>query len=67
MQKDREIADDLNYDGTEFLVPKKKISRIKTKNNIRINAFCYENKLTFPIYILNQKVESSIDLFLIIN
>ena len=64
-QKDKELADDLNYDGIEFPVPKKKNVRIETKNNIPINAFCYENKLTFPIYNLNQKVKSSIDLLLI--
>ena len=48
-----------------FLCQKKKNVRIETKNNIPINAFCYENKLTFPIYNLNQKVKSSIDLLLI--
>ena len=34
------------------------------KNNICINAFCYENKLTFPIYISDQKFENSMDLLL---
>ena len=29
--------------------------------------FCYENKLTFPIYISDQKFENSMDLFLIID
>ena len=37
------------------------------KNNICINVFCYENKLTFPIYISDQKFENSIYLLLIIN
>ena len=32
------------------------------KNNICINVFCYGNKLTFPIYILDQKFEDSMDL-----
>ena len=29
--------------------------------------FCYENKLTFPIYISDQKFENSMDLLLEIN
>ena len=37
------------------------------KNNICINVFCYENKLTFPIYISDQKFENSMDLLLIID
>ena len=37
------------------------------KTNIFINVFCYENKLTFPIYISGQQFESSMDLLLIIN
>ena len=37
------------------------------KNNICINVFCYENKLTFPVYISDQKVKNSMDLLLIID
>ena len=37
------------------------------KTNIFMNVFCYENKLTFPIYISGQKFENSMDLLLIIN
>ena len=29
--------------------------------------FCYENKLTFPNYILDQKFENSMNLLLVIN
>ena len=35
------------------------------KNKICINIFCYENRLTFPIFISDQKFENSIDLLLI--
>ena len=35
------------------------------KNNICINVFCYGNKLTFPIYISDQKFENSMDMLLI--
>ena len=40
----------------------KDFSKIEIKNNICINVFCYENKLTFPIYISDQKFENSMDL-----
>ena len=39
-------------------------NKIESKNNIYINVFCYENKLTFPIYISDQKIENSMDLLL---
>ena len=55
---------DLNYDGIEFPVREKDFSRIETKNNICINVFCYENQLTFPIYISDQEFEKSMDLLL---
>ena len=32
-----------------------------------ITVFCYENKLTYPIYISNQKCENSMDLLLFKN
>ena len=43
----------------------KDFSKIKTKNSICINVFCYENKLVFPIYGSNQKFENSMDLLLL--
>ena len=45
----------------------KDFSKIETKNNIRINVFCYENKLNFPVYLSDQKFENSIDLLLVID
>ena len=64
-QSNKELANDLNYDGVEFPVQEKDFSKIEEKNSICINLFCYENKLTFPIYILAQKFENSIDLLLV--
>ena len=37
------------------------------KNKICINVICYENKLSFPIYISDQKIENSMDLLRVIN
>ena len=67
MQKNKELANDLNYDGIKLPVLENDFSKIETKNNICINAFCYENKFTFPIYISDQKFENSIDLLLLKN
>ena len=41
------------------------LCRIETKHNICINVFRYENRLTFPIYISDQKLENSVDLLLL--
>ena len=38
--------------------------RIERKNNICINVFCYENGLTYPVYISDQKFEGCMDLLL---
>ena len=43
----------------------KDFSKVDKKSNICINEFCYENKLTFPIYISDQKFGNSMDLLLI--
>ena len=51
--------------GLGFLFEKTLLARLKKKINICINVFCYENRLTFPIYILNQKFENSMDLLLV--
>ena len=66
-QKDKELANDLDYNGIELPVQKEDFSKIQTKNNMCINILCYENKLIFPIYISDQKFENSMDLLLIIN
>ena len=66
-QKDKELVNDLDYKGIKFLVSEEEFDKIEMKNNICINVFCYENKLTFPIYISDQKFENSMDLLLIID
>ena len=46
----------------------KHFSKIETKNNIYINVFGYENRLSpFPIYFSNQKFENSMDFLLLID
>ena len=66
-QKDEELVNDLEYKKIKFPASKEHFNRIDTKNNIYINVFCYENKLTFPMYISDQKFELSMDLLLLID
>ena len=39
----------------------KGFSKVEKKNNICINVFYYENKLTLPIYVSDQQFENSMD------
>ena len=66
-QKDKEIISDLDHSKIKFSVSKEDFSKTETKNNIFINVFGYENKLTFPIHISDQNFENSMDLLLIID
>ena len=57
------MINDLNYEEIKFSASKKK----KNKKNICINVFFYENHLTYPVYVSDQKFESCMDLSLISN
>ena len=50
-QADKKLANNLNYDGVGFPVREKDFNKIERKNNICINVYCYENKLTFSVYV----------------
>ena len=41
------------------------IVRLNKKNKIFINVFCYENDLTYPVFVSNEKFENYMDLLLI--
>ena len=64
-KKDKELVSKLNYDEINFPVSKKYYCKIEKQNNICINVFCYDNKLTYPVYLSDQKFESYMDLLLI--
>ena len=66
-KKDREIVKKLNYSGVDFPVSKKDYGKIEVMNKININAFCYENKITYPVYLSNQCFNDCLDLLLISN
>ena len=64
-KEDKEIINKLNYEGINFPVSKKDCCKIEEQNNISINVFCYDNKLTYPVYLSDQKYEDYMDLLLI--
>ena len=64
-KEDKNMINDLNYAGIKFPVSKKDYCRIERQNNICINAFCYENNLTYPAYLPDEKFHNSMDLLLI--
>ena len=45
----------------------KDFSKIEKKNNICMNVFCYENKLTYPVYVSDQEFKNCMDFLLISN
>ena len=61
------MINDLDYEGIKFPVSKRYYCRTEKKNNIFINVFCYENDLTYPVYISHQKFKNCMDLLLISN
>ena len=67
MQKDKRISSNLDYDEIEFPVSNEDFIKIETKNNIFINAFGYESKLSFLIYLSDQKLQNPMDMLLLIN
>ena len=48
----------------DFLSLKEIIVRLKN-NNTCINVFCYENDLTYPVYVSDQKFKMCMNLLLI--
>ena len=54
------MVDDFDYEGIDFPVSKKDYCNIEQKNNICIDVF-YENNLTYPVYISNEKFKNCMD------
>ena len=59
------MINDLDYEGIKLLVSKKDYCRTERQNNIGINVFCYQNNLTYRVYLSDQKFENCMDLLLI--
>ena len=50
-----------------FPFQRKIIVELKCKIKFCINVFCYDNKLTYPVYLSDQKFNDNMDLLLISN
>ena len=46
---DKQMINELNYDGIALPVTQKQYNKIETQNSIAINIFGYENKQPYPI------------------
>ena len=64
-KEDKNMINDLDYEGFKFPVSKKDYCKIERQNNICINVFCYENGLANPVDVSDQKFEHCMDLLLI--
>ena len=64
---DKDMINDLNYEGIGFPVSKKDYNKVEKQNRIRINVFCYNNekKEPFPIHLSEEKFENEMNLLLI--
>ena len=62
---DRNMVNDLDYQGIEFPVFKKDYCTIEQKKNICSNVFCSENNLVYPVHISDQNFKDCIDLLMI--
>ena len=62
---DKEMINELNYDGIVFPVSQKHYNKVEKQNNIRINVFGYEKGQPFPIHISKETFEYQMNLLLI--
>ena len=51
---DKNMVNDLDYEGVQFHLSKKDFRNIENKKNICINVYSYENKVSYPVYVLEQ-------------
>ena len=63
-KEDKSMINDFNYEGIKFPVSKKDYCRIERHYYICINLFCYRNRLTYPVYVLDQNLHNSMNLLL---
>ena len=66
-KKDKNMINDLDYEGIKFPILKKGHCKVERQNNICINVFCYENELTYAVYLSDQNFHNSMNLLLISN
>ena len=59
---DKEMINELNYDGIDFPLSQKHYNKVEKQNNIRINVFGYEKGQPFPIHISKETFEDQMNL-----
>ena len=59
---DKNIVNDLDYKGIEFLVSEKDFGKIEKRNNICSNLFCHENNLAYLVYVSDRGFRDCMDL-----
>ena len=64
-KEDKEMINELNYEGIEFPVSQKHYNKVESQNSIRTNVFGYENGQPFPIHISKETFEDQMNLLLI--
>ena len=64
-KSDKQMINELNYDGITFPVMQKQYNKIETQNSIRINVFGYENGQPFPIHISKETFKDQVNLLLV--
>ena len=62
---DKQMINELNYDGIDFPVSQKHYNKVEKQNSIRINVFGYENGQPFPIHISKETFKDQMNLLLI--
>ena len=62
---DKEMINELNYDGIAFPVSQKHYNKIEKQNNIRINVFGYEKGQPFPIHMSKETFKDQMNILLI--
>ena len=63
-KKYKEMISKLNYEGIKFPISKKDYYKIEMQNSICINVFCYENRLTYLVYLSDPNFKDCLDLLL---
>ena len=58
---DKKMIKDLDYEGVKSPVSKRVYSKIEKKKNICISVFSYENDLTYPVYVSDQKFKMCVE------
>ena len=64
-KEDKKMINHLDYERIKFPVSKNDYCRIERQNKICMNVFCYENGLTYPVHVPDQKFKMCMDLLLI--